>query len=150
MPSGKVEEIIPASAERVFDLVHDYERRLEWDTLLREAYIEPPYIAAGEDVVTVCKGRWLVGGIAMRTVYVSFRPGRTAAVRLLDPVSFFETFAASIRHFDIEDGSSTVSYQFNFTSRPHFLRPLIDPLMLLVLKAETRKRLRSLRRHFLA
>lgn len=150
MPSCKVEEIIPASAQRVFDLVHDYERRLEWDTLLRAAYIEPPFKAADKDVVTVCKGRWMVGGITMRTVYVSFRPGRTAAVRLLDPVLFFETFAASIRHFDIEHGGSTVIYHFNFTSRPQFLRPVLDPLMMLVLRAETRKRLRSLRRYFTA
>jgi hypothetical protein len=34
MAHGEVSEIIPASSLAVFDLVHDYGRRLEWDTLL--------------------------------------------------------------------------------------------------------------------
>ena len=43
MPTVEIKEIIPASAELVFALVHDYRRRLEWDTLLREAYLEPEF-----------------------------------------------------------------------------------------------------------
>ena len=39
MPHGSVSEIIPAPAGAVFDLLHDYERRLEWDTLLSAAYL---------------------------------------------------------------------------------------------------------------
>lgn len=31
---------MPAPAEDVFDLLHDYGRRLEWDTLLRAARLE--------------------------------------------------------------------------------------------------------------
>lgn len=41
MPRETVEENLPANCEQVFDLIHDYDQRLEWDTLLSEAYLEP-------------------------------------------------------------------------------------------------------------
>jgi hypothetical protein len=37
MAHGEVTEIIPAPSQAVFDLIHDYSRRLEWDTLLQAA-----------------------------------------------------------------------------------------------------------------
>lgn len=40
MPKAEVKEIIPADSEKVFELIHDYEKRLEWDTLLQKAYLE--------------------------------------------------------------------------------------------------------------
>jgi hypothetical protein len=43
MPTTEIREIIPASADEVFELLHDYKRRLEWDTLLSEAYLEPEF-----------------------------------------------------------------------------------------------------------
>ena len=57
-----VSEELPASCEAVFDLVHDYGQRLSWDTMLQEAYVEgqaPP----ARGVITVCTGKWLVGGL---------------------------------------------------------------------------------------
>lgn len=149
MPSGIVKETVPASAERVFNLLHDYDRRLEWDTLLREAFLEEPYSNAEKGAVTMCRGKWLVGGISLQTVYVSFKPGKVAAVRLVNKPLFFERFAASIRHRDLPDGRSEVIYHFSFAARPALLRPLLDPLMAALLRIETTKRLRSLSR-FLA
>ncbi|MEJ7847718.1 MAG: hypothetical protein WKF92_06500 [Pyrinomonadaceae bacterium] len=43
MPTAYVEEVLPFTAHQAFDLVHDYDRRLEWDTLLQEAYLEPEF-----------------------------------------------------------------------------------------------------------
>lgn len=74
MPTGVVTEEIPASSQEVFALLHDYSRRLEWDTLLRAAYLEPPDIQAELGAVSVCVGRRRLGGIAVRTRYVAFRP----------------------------------------------------------------------------
>ena len=39
MPHGKARELIPAPADQVFALLHDYSRRLTWDTLLSQAYL---------------------------------------------------------------------------------------------------------------
>ena len=145
MPIGTVEEIMPIGAAEVFAIIHDYDRRLEWDTLLSEAYIEPEFDLADKGVVTVCRGRRILGNIAIRTAYVTFEKGKVAAVRMLEPTSVFQTFAASIRHVDMEDGRSSVIYKFNFTSRPRFMRAICEPVILGVLKWETGKRLRALR-----
>jgi hypothetical protein len=148
MPKGRVIEIIPASARDVFALLHDYERRLEWDTLLQKAYLEPEFSQACAGAISVCQGRALLGGIALRTEYVSFQPAKVAAVKMLNRPPFFESFAASIRHRDIAENLSEIEYQYNFTAKPGWLRWLLHPLMNAVLKWETRKRLMSLKRYF--
>ena len=142
---ARVSEDMTANADEVFALVHDYERRLEWDTLLREAYVEGGG-AAGHGVVTVCTGKWSVGGLRFRTRYVSFEPGKVAAVKLLERALFFDTWAASIRHEPLANGASRVTYTYNFRARPSWLAFLLEPIMALAFRWETRRRLRALRR----
>lgn len=146
MPKASVSEIMPASAATVFEIVHDYERRLEWDSLLQSAYIEGGG-PAGTDKIAVCKGKTQFLGIEMRTVYVSFQPGKVAAIKMVNRPIFFESFAASIRHFDRDDGGSELIYEFNFTARPSILAPILEPFMNLAFKAETRNRLRALSKY---
>lgn len=55
----------------------------------------------------------------------------------------FERFAASIRHED-DDGGSILTYKVSFTARPRGLRWILHPILVAVLRAETRKRLRAL------
>ena len=144
MPHGSVTVDVPAPSAAVFQLVHDYDRRLEWDTLLREARLCPGWSQAQLRATSVCTGRWFLGGIALETEYVSFKPGTVAAVKMLNRPPFFEAFAATIRHRDTAGGSS-VEYIFHFTARPRWL---LHPVMGAVFRWETRKRLRSLRRYF--
>lgn len=135
---------MPASCDAVFDLVHDYERRLEWDTLLREAVVEGGG-AAGRGAVAVCSGRWLIGGMTLRTVYVSFERGDVAAVKMINRPLFFDRWAASIRHEPLGDDRSRIVYTYNFRARPRFLAFLLEPILALVFRWETRRRLRALR-----
>jgi hypothetical protein len=146
MPSGIVEERVGASAMAVFDLIHDYDRRLEWDTLLREAYLEPPFERAEKGAIAMCRGKWITGGIGVQTEYVTFERGKVAAVKMTNRPPFFESFAASIRHIDQADGGSTIIYKFRFTARPLILRIFLDPIMCFFLRLETRKRLKALKR----
>ncbi len=148
MPTAEIKEIIPASAEAVFDLLHDYQRRLEWDTLLRKAYLEPEFSVSCKGAVSVCQGRFFLGGFALRTVYVSFERGKVAAVKMLNNPPFFDSFAASVRHFDISENSSEIVYKFSFTAKPKFLRWFLHPIMSKVFAWETRKRLQSLKKFF--
>lgn len=150
MATAEIREIIDAPAEAVFELLHDYPRRLEWDTLLQEAYLEPEFSEAARGAISVCRGKRVLGGIALRTVYVSFEKGRVAAVKMLNRPPFFDSFAASIRHLPIDKHSSEIIYKFNFNAKPGFLRPILDPLMRRVLVWETRKRLKALKKHFRA
>lgn len=143
-----VTQVMPAPAAVVFDVLHDYPRRLEWDTLLREAYV----VGGGlpdRDVEVVCTARRNLGGISFRTRYVTFRPPADgvdglAAVTLVEPTSVFETWAASIRHRDLTPGISNVSYTLTFTCRPRRLARTIEPVAQQMFVLETRKRLTAL------
>jgi hypothetical protein len=147
MPHGSVSVVVPAPRAAVFELLHDYGRRLEWDTLLRDARLCPGWTAAGLHAVSTCTGRWFLGGIALTTAYITFRPPEVAAVKMLNRPPFFNTFAATIRHRDGTDGtSSVVEYTYHFTARPAWLRWLLHPVMGAAFRWETRKRLHSLRR----
>ena len=148
MPHGSVIDTIPAPSVDVFRLLHDYDRRLEWDTLLQGAHLCDGWTEAGLHARTRCTGHWYLGSIAMETEYVSFKPDQVAAVKMLNRPPFFETFAATIRHRDLGDGSSTVEYKYNFTARPSWLRWLLHPVMAAAFRWETRKRLRALRGWF--
>src|SRR5262245_54081834 len=125
MPHGSVSVVIPASSAAVFELLHDYGRRLEWDTLLQDARLSQGWTAAQLHATSVCTGRWFLGGIALETEYITFKPPELAAVKMLNRPPFFETFAASIKHRDSDGGTSSVQYTFQFTARPSWLRWLL-------------------------
>ncbi len=148
MPSGVVTEPIPASCEAVFRLLHDYKRRLDWDTLLSAAVLESGFPEAALGAVSVCTGRGPFGGIALRTEYVAFQPGRLAAVRMLNAPPFFESFAASIRHSPAGPAGSLVTYRYTFQARPRPLRFLLHPVMTRLLLDGTKRRLQALREWF--
>ena len=145
---GEVTEEIDAPATAVFDLVHDYAKRLTWDTLLSAAYLTDGATVAGAGVTSVCVGRRSLGGLALKTRYVTFDRGKVAAVKLINSPPFFGTWAASIRHVDFPNGRSRITYNWSFTARPTWLAWLFEPIMGRVFRWETRKRLRALRDHF--
>jgi hypothetical protein len=144
MPHGVVRQKVVAAAAEVFAVLHDYGRRLEWDTLLSEAYLCDGATHAGLGVVSMCRGRSRLGGFGLQTEYVSFNEPESAAVKLVNRPPFFDTFAATIRHKDLEGGSSLIEYTYTFTARPRWLRFLLHPVMNWSFGRETRRRLRSL------
>ena len=144
MPSTAVTERMPCPAREVFDLLHDYSRRLEWDTLLCEARLIHGYERAQKGAVSRCVGRHFSGLIAVEAEYISFKPGELAAVEMINRAPFFEKFAASLRHEDLADGGSDLTYKVHFLARPRILRWILHPIMRLFLRHETKKRLRSL------
>jgi hypothetical protein len=148
MPHGTIFERISAPSTEVFQLLHDYDRRLEWDTLLREARLCENWTTAQLHAQSVCTGRWYLGGITLLTEYVSFDAPNVSAVRMLNRPPLFDTFAATIRHRDLGNGSSTVEYKYNFRARPAWLRWLLHPIMTIIFRWETRKRLQALQRYF--
>ena len=145
MAHGEVSETLPVPSVVAFDLLHDYARRLEWDTLLQAAYLEQGATVAGKGVTSVCVGRRSLGGIALRTIYVTFERPTVAAVKMVNAPPFFQMWAASIHHQDISEHESRITYKFHFTTRPQLLRWLLDPLMELIFGWETRKRLQALK-----
>lgn len=145
MPKGTLTVEIEASCQAVFDLVHDYNQRLRWDTLLSHATILGPADAANRGVRTRCVGTWRNGKIAMETEYVAFEPGRVAAVKLVNRPSLFEHFAATIRHKPITLTRSSLTYIYSFRARPRWLAFALEPILQRALQRETAARLRSLK-----
>ena len=145
MAHGELSELLPAPSTVVFDLLHDYSRRLEWDTLLRSAYLEGDHLVAGKGVTSVCVGRRSLGGIALRTIFVTFQRPTLAAVKMVNAPAFFGTWAASIHHEDLSAHESRITYKFQFRSSPRLLRFLLEPVMRAIFVWETKKRLRALR-----
>jgi hypothetical protein len=143
MPSATVSHPMPRSSAVVFELLHDYDRRLEWDTLLREARLTRGNTTAAKGATSLCVGKPFFGWIGIETRYLTFVPGSLAAVEMINRPPFFEHFAASIRHEDLPEGSR-LTYKLNFSARPRFLRLLLHPIMLVALRHETRKRLAAL------
>ncbi|MEK7950259.1 SRPBCC family protein [Luteolibacter soli] len=143
MPSATVSYPMPCSSAVVFELLHDYDRRLEWDTLLREARLTRGHTVAEKGATSLCVGKPFFGWIGIETRYLTFVPGSIAAVEMINRSPFFEHFAASIRHEDAPEGSR-LTYKLNFSARPRFLRCLLHPVMLVALRYETRKRLAAL------
>lgn len=139
-------QVVSASADDTFDLIHDYPHRLDWDTLLRAAYTVGA-VAPARGVEAVCRARWRLGGISFRTRYVTFQPPDLAAVVLLNRPWFFASWAASIRHRALSAGQSEVVYTLTFTCRPSVLARLIEPVALTAFRWETRRRLRALAAH---
>ena len=145
MPHGTVSEIIPASSAEVFALVHDYGRRLEWDTLLSAAYLADGHTVARQGAVSTCVGRRSLGSLALTTEYVSFDAPRLAAGKMIRGPWIFERWAASLKHEDLPNGESRITYAWQFTARPRLLRWLCEPLLNVIFHWETRKRLRALK-----
>ena len=146
MPHGSVSEIIPAPSAAVFDLLHDYGRRLEWDTLLSAAYLTDGFTQAELGATSVCVGRRSLGAIALKTMYVTFDRPRLAAVKMVNCPLLFAAWAASIRHDDLGGNESRVTYTWTFSARPRWLGWLLEPLMNRVFRRETRQRLAALRK----
>ena len=145
MRSGSSTIEINASCEAVFDLIHDYPIRLQWDPFLRAAYLLNGATQAEVGVSSRCVARWAAGGLGMTTVYISLRRPTLAAVSMTSGPFFLRWFAASIRHRPLGEGRSRVTYRYRFASKPRWLAWMIEPIVGRVFQHETNRRLRALK-----
>lgn len=145
MPSSKIAIEINAPAQATFDLIHQYDKRLLWDSMLREARLLDGATVAAQGVRSRCVGSWKCLWIPIEAIYVSFKSGKVAAVKMVNRPLFFAEFAATIRHDALDSQSSTVTYIYNFKSKPRWLAPVFEPVMNAVLAREVRHRLRALK-----
>lgn len=143
MPKGSVSVVVEGSCTAVFQLIHDYGRRLEWDTLLSKACLLDGAMEAGLGVRSLCVGSWRGAFLPLETEYIRFEPGENAAVLLTNRPPFFDHFAATIRHEPVGENRSRVTYIYFFRARPR----LLEPVMNVLLKWETQKRLHALQQY---
>jgi hypothetical protein len=147
MPTAVLTIEIDAPAEDVFDLIHDYSRRLEWDPFLRAASLLNDAQVAELGVSSRCVARRAVGGLAMDTVYVSFKRRFVASVKMTRGPLFLDLFAASLRQDRVDDKTTRVTYRYNFKAWPRCFAFLVEPIVNWVFKRETQQRLLALKSH---
>jgi hypothetical protein len=96
----------------------------------------------------MCVSRKSLGGIPLKTVYITFDRPRVKAIKMVmvNAPAFFRSWAASIRHEDISDKKRMAPTNF---IKPRILRFILDPVVERVFLWETRKRLRSLKAFFM-
>lgn len=136
---------IAAKPEAVFDLIHDYTRRLEWDPFLKEArLLDRPGACVG--ATCRCVARNALGGLAMEAVYVSYDRPNVAAVRMVKGPVFLQSFAATLRQEQTGDNYTRVTYRYNFETRPAWLRPILNVICSRIFASEVRNRLKHLKR----
>lgn len=136
---------IEASCEAVFGVVHDYGRRLEWDTMLSKAILLDGAEEAGLGVRSLCVGTWQGLYLGLETEYIRYEMGKVTAVKLTNRPLFFDQFAATMRHTSLEGNRSRLTYIYAFQARPALLAPLLEPMMNLFLLREVHNRLHALK-----
>ncbi|MGZ4777758.1 MAG: SRPBCC family protein [Thermoanaerobaculia bacterium] len=136
---------IAASPEVVFDLIHNYSRRLEWDPFLKQAMLLHGAQSAGIGVHSLCVAKNRLGGLGMETVYVVFERPRIAAVKMVRGPAILESFGASLRQDEVGPGITRVTYKYTLQTRPSWLRWLFTPVCKWVFSRETGGRLAALK-----
>lgn len=136
---------IAASPEAVFDLIHNYSRRLEWDPFLKQAMLLQGAQSAGIGVHSLCVAKNRLGGLGMETVYVVFERPRIAAVKMVRGPAILESFGASLRQDEVRPGITRVTYKYTLQTRPAWLRWLMTPVCKWVFSRETGGRLAALK-----
>ncbi|PQJ29824.1 hypothetical protein BSZ32_15945 [Rubritalea profundi] len=133
---------VPAS--EVFKTVYDYAMRLKWDTMLSSAAIISGQFSAGTGVVTRCLGKGWMKLFPIEAVYLTYKPDRVAAVKMVNRSLLFGSFSASIRH-ETQNVGSTVCYKYAFRLRwyARFLTPIAHS----VLSREVAQRLNGLKNY---
>jgi ribosome-associated toxin RatA of RatAB toxin-antitoxin module len=80
----------------------------------------------------------------MITEYVSFKPPRVAAVKMVSGPFFIETFVASWNFKDTERGTSLITFIYDF--EPTRLFKIFEFLFLIVFRREMQNRLIALKK----
>ncbi len=133
---------IATPAEPLFALAQDYALRLEWDPFLREMRFLDGATEAAPGV-RVWVRAW--NGLTMEVKYVTVTAPHVVAMKMRRGPWFFEQFAGSWRFEQHPDNTTTVTFRYAFTTRWHWLRRFVDPLIRWVFRRDLRARLRGLK-----
>jgi ribosome-associated toxin RatA of RatAB toxin-antitoxin module len=130
--------VVAATPANLFALTQNYDRRLDWDPFLKRAQL----LRASEPAVGVealCSAR---SGLAMTTVYLSYKPPKLCAIQMTRGPWFIRQFAGSWRFFARSSNMTEVRFCYVIVGRPRFLSPLLR----WIFARDSRKRLIALKK----
>jgi len=130
--------IINRPIHLLFNLLHDYDRRLEWDPFLSEAKIISRKVGIGCIVRSTEKKL----GLSMDTEYVSFKPPKLAAIRMIQGPTFLDTFTGTWLLEELSQSETKIRFHYNVVGKPRFISYFLAPLF----RYESRRRLKALQK----
>jgi len=143
---------IDAPPELVFETINNYGRRLEWDTLLRDAEIIsasgrrlPLNTPLVPGLVVRSYSRWLSGGVVMDTLY-TLCEFPDAELEMVKGPWFFKSFVAKANIEKTASGGACWRGEYTFTCRPRVLRWIVEPVVAWFFLRETRMRVSGMRK----
>jgi ribosome-associated toxin RatA of RatAB toxin-antitoxin module len=141
MPTFERSIVVRAPRGPLFDLMQDYDRRLDWDPFLSEARLVGA-TKAGVGVRAWCVDR---AGRGMETEYVSFDPPSRVAVRMTRGPWMFGKFAGAWIYEEVDADSTRVVFKYHVQARVS-LGALSDFVLAKIFAREMQSRLDALKR----
>jgi hypothetical protein len=145
MRQRRFEFPMPATAAVVFDAFHHHHWRFRWDSLVRAADVEGGYAEPFVGAVSDNQGAGLLRALSMTTKFISYDRPRVAAATMVGTSFPFRRWAASMRHQDLQDGTSLMIYTYSIETGPTALRWPSDAGIGWVFDQQTRRRFARLR-----
>ena len=150
MAHGKLIFKIPGSSSEAFEAFFNHRVRLEWDTLLRENYVEGggtyPYVGC----VTVNKGKGWKLGFSMRTCFLTYEPPTRASAKINEPTGLFSLWAASMHFREVNESKCELVYTYSIKLRPKWFGKLFDPIAGRLFARETKQRFEAMSQYIIS
>ncbi len=131
---------VNASAQYLFKLTQDYNLRADWDPLTTEAFLVNATEAAAGELVRCTASN----GLSMDTAYVSYKPPKVAAVKLVKGPYIFDKFVGGWNFQEVAPHRTRVVFSYYITTKPRALSWLMTPVVGFFFKRETKKRISAL------
>lgn len=131
---------VQAPREWLFDVMQDYDRRLEWDEFLSRAELIDGARRPSLGVRALCVDR---SGRAMTTEYVSFHRPERVAIKMTEGPWMFESFAGSWVYRAVSAERTELTFRYGMELRPRVLGKIGDRLLARIFGADMEKRLAS-------
>jgi ribosome-associated toxin RatA of RatAB toxin-antitoxin module len=116
---------IRGTESRLFAMSQDYAQRLEWDPFVTKIELMN---GATEPDVGVDTYVETVGGMAMVTRYISFKPPRVAAITMVGGPRSLKSFSGGWTFRQVTPDVCNVTFSYNFRTNPRWLSWLMEPV----------------------
>lgn len=133
--------IINKPAEVIFDYTQDYNKRLDWDTFLKQAELVDGATEVAKGVKAWCVAK---NGLGMETRYVTYTRPWSTAIKMTKGPYMFLTFAGSWTFGKVEGDKAKVTFTYNYRLRFPFT--IVGRFIKSNLRKNVRQRLRDLKK----
>jgi ribosome-associated toxin RatA of RatAB toxin-antitoxin module len=142
MPRIKITKNINASAETLFELSSDYQKRLEWDKFIKRIEFLGETKRIDKDVVT---RTYAYNGLKMDTKFITYKPSSAIAFEMIKGPFFFKSMAGTWTFNKLNTNQTQVSFIYSFSTKPRILQHILDFVIYWILKRDMRNRLSNLK-----